>query len=255
MAARSFPRTDVLGSWIADLSATGLLEEAERLVESRGRGYVCFANVHTTVMALLTAEYRRAINGAWVAAPDGMPLVWAHRSYGAGAAQRVTGPRFMQDCLARFPNRRHYLIGSDEATLEAIAERWPEVNFVGSLAPPFRPIVEWDLENQARAIDATGAEYVWVGLGAPKQEYWMAAVRPMVTAPVLLGVGAAFARLAGLQPDPPPWVGRLGLEWAYRLGKEPRRLWRRYLLTNTLFASAFLARRVADAMRGKSRRA
>jgi N-acetylglucosaminyldiphosphoundecaprenol N-acetyl-beta-D-mannosaminyltransferase len=133
--------------------------------------------------------------------------------------------------------------GRDAAALEALAARlrarFPGLRLVGGHAPPFRPLTAEEEDAVVAQVDASGADVVWVGIGVPKQEKWMRAMRPRLRAPVLVGVGAAFDFHAGLVPQAPPWMQRAGLEWAFRLGQEPGRLWRRYAHNNPRFVAGF----------------
>jgi len=172
--------------------------------------------------------------------------VWALRALGHPGATRVYGP----DLMAAFCESAAqtgtpvYLYGgrTPEALtlLEAkLLEHFPGLVIAGGFSPPFRPPTAEEDELQARAIDESGAQVVWVGTGQPKQELWMSRMRPRLAAPLLVGVGAAFDFHAGLVSQAPSWMQRAGLEWAYRLSREPRRLWRRYVRQNPVFMAAF----------------
>jgi N-acetylglucosaminyldiphosphoundecaprenol N-acetyl-beta-D-mannosaminyltransferase len=136
----------------------------------------------------------------------------------------------------------------------SLRRRFPGINIVGGWAPPFRTLTEEERTAVAEDINASEADVVWVGIGVPRQEKWMTALRPYLDAPVLVGVGAAFDFLAGLVPQAPPWIQKRGLEWAYRLAQEPRRLWRRYLRYNPRFVAAFARQMAAHRAAGKSSR-
>jgi N-acetylglucosaminyldiphosphoundecaprenol N-acetyl-beta-D-mannosaminyltransferase len=178
-------------------------------------------------------ETRNAVEGA-LAVPDGQPLVWAMRALGHPQASRVYGPDLMLAVFdaARRRHRRHFLYGSTPETLAKLeanlGARFPGTEIVGSYSPPFRPLEPAEEAEIARRINASGADIVWVGLSTPRQERWMAAMRPRLDAPVLIGVGAAFDFHAGLKRQAPRAIQRSGLEWAFRLATEPTRLWRRY---------------------------
>jgi len=170
--------------------------------------------------------------------PDGMPLVWAMNRRGAGLQDRVYGPTLMLHALAQ-PGVTHFLLGGSEEMLERLAaklqERFPGLRLAGSYAPPFG---EWSREENERIfqkIAASGAQYIWVGLGCPKQEQWIARHKAELPPGVYFAIGAAFAFHAGLVSQAPAWMQKRGLEWAYRLASEPRRLWKRYVVYNTLF--------------------
>ncbi len=248
-------RVEILGSRISNLEpheALGLLEAA---VTDGTRGYVCVCNVHTTVEGYRDPTFRDVTNRAWLAVPDGMPLVWALRALGDGPRRRSNGPYLMQTLLERAPTtgHRHFLFGGSDQTLDKLLARYGGPHIAGVFSPPFRPPTpEEDAEHAAR-INAARPDFVWVGLGAPKQERWMARLRPQLDAPVLLGVGAAFAMLAGETSQAPRWMQDRGLEWAFRLGSEPKRLWKRYLTTNPVFVGAFARQWLRERVLKRSR--
>ena len=216
------------------------------LIAADGRGYVTAAAVNLVMSAREDPAVMDAVLGATLAVPDGQPLVWALRALGFSRATRIYGP----DLMVRFCERAAaagtpmFLYGGRTpealALLEArLRERFPGLLIVGGHSPPFRAPTPAEEEETVRMIDASGAAVVWVGTGQPKQELWMARMRPRLSAPLLVGVGAAFDFHAGLVPQAPPWMQRNGLEWLYRLSREPRRLWRRYARYNPLFIAAF----------------
>jgi N-acetylglucosaminyldiphosphoundecaprenol N-acetyl-beta-D-mannosaminyltransferase len=217
------------------------------MVAERRRGYVCVCNVHTVMAAREDPELRAALMSSSLNVPDGQPLVWAMNALGESLRDRVYGPELMARTCARaaaLTGHRIYLYGGrDRAALaqleESLRRRFPGINIVGTHAPVFRPLTETERDAVAEDINQSEADVVWVGLGVPRQEKWMLAMRPYLEAPVLVGVGAAFDFLAGLVPQAPPQLQKAGLEWAYRLAQEPRRLWRRYLRYNPRFVAAF----------------
>jgi N-acetylglucosaminyldiphosphoundecaprenol N-acetyl-beta-D-mannosaminyltransferase len=214
----------------------GILDWALR-GESR---YVCVANVHMVMEAYDDAEFRQIVNAADLVTPDGMPLVWVMRLQGLRQQERVYGPALTQFVLEA-ANREGIPVGfygSTPQTLEKlkrnVQERYPSLKIAYLYAPPFRPLTTEEDEEVVRAINDSGTRILFVGLGCPKQERWMAAHKGRVQA-VMLGVGAAFDFLAGVKPQAPHWMQRAGLEWLFRLLTEPRRLWRRYLINNPRF--------------------
>lgn len=213
----------------------------ESAAQSHQSGYVCVSNVHTTMTGFFDSSYREITNQSLISIPDGLPLVWGMRSLGAENQDRVRGPSLMRDLLdrGRTWGAKHYLYGGSPQALQAlqgtIAQQYPGVQIVGAESPPFRPLEEiTDWDQIAARINATGAHFVWIGLGAPKQERWMFRQKNSIKG-VMLGVGAAFDILPGRVPDAPQWMQNSGLEWLYRLVKEPARLWRRYLFNNPAF--------------------
>jgi N-acetylglucosaminyldiphosphoundecaprenol N-acetyl-beta-D-mannosaminyltransferase len=234
-----------------------VIDWMQALIAADGRGYVTAAAVNLVMCAREDPDARAALLGATLAVPDGQPLVWALRALGNPRATRIYGP----DLMARFCERAAreqipiYLYGgrTPEALelLEAkLRERFPGLLIAGGLSPPFRALSAEEQDSMVAAIDSSGAAVVWVGTGQPKQEKWMAQMRPRLRAPLLVGVGAAFDFHAGLVSQAPPWMQRNGLEWIYRLSREPRRLWRRYARYNPWFLACFL-RQYAGYLRGK----
>lgn len=212
---------------------------AENLQTWKGE-YICVSNVHTTVTAYEDPDYRQVQNGAVMALPDGGPLSAYSRRCGFPQAQRVTGPDLMKRILEESAEHgwRHYFYGSTEQTLDAlrgwIARRYPGAVIAGMYSPPFRPMTPEEDEEIVHKINDTSPDFVWVGLGAPKQERWMAAHRGRVHA-LMLGVGAAFDYEAGNIRRAPEWMQKHSLEWLYRMMQDPRRLIGRYLNTNLKF--------------------
>jgi N-acetylglucosaminyldiphosphoundecaprenol N-acetyl-beta-D-mannosaminyltransferase len=210
-----------------------------------GSAYVCAANVHMTMEAFDSASLRHAVNSADLVVPDGKPLAWALGWLGSEAASHIRGVdltiRVMED--AARDGIPIGLYGGSPETLDRLVdvlrERWPSLRVACAISPPFRaPTAEED-ERFVREISASGARVLFVGLGCPKQELWMAAHRGRVPA-IMIGVGAAFDFLSGTARQAPPWMQRLGLEWVHRLVKEPRRLWKRYLKHNPRFVALLM---------------
>lgn len=212
---------------IADLAAKG------------SGGYVCVANVHMAVTARSDAGLLNVMENAKLVTSDGMPLVWALRGQGFKDAERVAGMDLVGPLceLAEKEGLPVYFFGGSEKTIQAlkidIARRFPNLQ-VSCEAPPMLPRMPAVDPAVVERINSTGARIVFVGLGCPKQEFWMQLYTEQLSS-VLIGVGAAFDFVAGTIPRAPLWMQKRGLEWLYRLGVEPRRLLKRYLVTNTLF--------------------
>jgi N-acetylglucosaminyldiphosphoundecaprenol N-acetyl-beta-D-mannosaminyltransferase len=210
-------------------------------IEHHERKYVCTLDVHALMESQSNPDIRRIYSDAALVTPDGMPLVWLLRRQGYSWANRICGPDLMPKILEYSAGRsiRHFFYGSTEDTLARLAERvrqkWPHTQIAGCLSPPFRPLSASEAERIDDAINGARPDIVWVGLGAPKQDRWMAEHRLKLDAPVLVGVGAAFDMMAGVVRRAPPWLRRTGCEWMYRLSQEPGRLWRRYLKANSQF--------------------
>jgi N-acetylglucosaminyldiphosphoundecaprenol N-acetyl-beta-D-mannosaminyltransferase len=254
------PAQDVLGIPLALTSYDGTLDWIDDAVAAGARSYICVAAVHTVMASHEDPALRQAVLDADFTVPDGQPLVWAMNLLGHDLSSRVYGPELMDRACARAARtgQRFYLYGgrSQGALVELARQlrlRHPGLKIVGGHAPPFRPLTDAEEEAVAADIARSGADVVWVGIGVPRQEKWMARMRPRLSAPVLIGVGAAFDFHAGLVPQAPDRLQSLGLEWAFRLVQEPRRLWRRYLRYNPRFvagfASQYLRHRLAQRAR------
>ena len=213
-----------------------LIRHAEELAGE----YICFSNVHTTVMAADDPEYREILNHSALTFPDGMPVAKKIRENGFSEAERVAGPDLMEALFKKSmgTGRKHYFYGSSEKTIAALEknlkEKYPWMEIVGMVSPPFRALTEEEDDAAVAAINESGADFVWIGLGAPKQEKWMNAHRGKIHG-VMLGVGAGFDFHAGTIRRAPSLIRRLGLEWFYRLLQNPGRLLKRYFITNTKF--------------------
>ncbi len=237
---------DLLAVPIALTDYDRMLRWIDDMVAARERGYVCVCNVHTVMAAAEDRELRAALHSSSVNVPDGQPLVWAINALGHRLSRRVYGPELMAQACGRAPSTGHrfYLYGGrDQAALFQLAltlrQSNPGIKIVGGYSPPHRPLSPAEQADVVDQINAAKPDVVWVGIGVPKQEKWMAEMRPLLEAPVLVGVGAAFDFHAGLVPQAPNLLQDAGLEWAYRLAHEPRRLWRRYVRYNPRFVLAF----------------
>lgn len=222
--------------------------------------YVCIANVHMVMEARDSAAFRAVVNDADRVTSDGMPLVWLLRWRGHAQASRVYGPDLMLHLCAAAAREGVPvgLFGGTPDLLARVAERLrarePELRITLQLAPPFGPITDEENEQYARQMERSGARIIFVGLGCPKQERWMAAMRGRVPA-VLLGVGAAFNFHAGQVRQSPAWLQRAGLEWLFRFAMEPRRLWRRYLWHNPRFVAMVAREEMQRRLQRTTRRA
>jgi N-acetylglucosaminyldiphosphoundecaprenol N-acetyl-beta-D-mannosaminyltransferase len=240
------PSADVLGVPLALIDYEDTLDWIDEAVAAGHRGYVCVAATHTVMAASDDPTLRAAVLGADFTVPDGQPLVWALKALGHAVGDRVYGPDLMDRACARAARTglRFYLYGGrNQGALAQLARvlrlRYPGLRIVGGHAPPFRELTDAEEESIAADIRRSGADVVWVGIGVPKQEKWMARMRHRLDTPVFVGVGAAFDFHAGLIPQAPGWMQRAGLEWLFRLAHEPRRLWRRYLRYNPRFVAGF----------------
>ncbi len=244
----SIPRVDVLGIGISAIDMAQAVAEIARWIQDGEQHYVCVTGVHGVMEARRDPELRRIHNASGLTTPDGMPMVWAGHRAGVPHMQRVYGPDLMLEVLALAAERgwSSFFYGGGPGVPELLAERltarFPGLPVAGTWSPPFRPLTPEEDQAVVERINRSGADLVWVGLSTPKQERWMAAHAGRLDAKALLGVGAAFDIHAGLLAQAPPWMQGAGLEWLYRLGREPRRLWRRYLRNNPRFVVEILRR-------------
>jgi len=248
-------KTPVVGTPISMTSYDEVLQALATRRSDRALT-VAVCNVHSVMSARNDPNLRSALIDADIATPDGVPLVWGIRWTANPGQERVYGPELMVRSLVASGTKgwRHYLYGSTPATLAslkaAIAELSPEASIVGTESPPFRRLTDAEERAVIDRLQNSGADVVWVGLGMPKQELWISRVAPHLPGVALLGVGAAFDFLAGTKRQAPAWLQRAGLEWLFRLIREPRRLWRRYLWNNP----AYLLLLAHQVIKGKLRR-
>ncbi len=226
-------------------------------VRERRKVYICVAPVSTVMTAVDNLEYRDIVNNAAMVTADGMPLVWASHVKGIKDLQRVCGPDLMMKiCADSSLSLRHCFYGSTDEVLmmlqKKLQEQNPDIQIVGAYAPSFSTQRQQEDQVFIDQINQVRPDILWVGLGSPKQDYWMHQHRDILDVPVMIGVGAAFDFLAGIKPRAPQWMQRCGLEWLFRLSCEPRRLWRRYLVGNVRFM--WEALKAMTGMRRKVRR-
>jgi N-acetylglucosaminyldiphosphoundecaprenol N-acetyl-beta-D-mannosaminyltransferase len=230
----------ILGLRVDGTSYPAATREIIRAAKEGQAGYVCVANVHMVMEAYDDRTYQEVVNRARLVTPDGVPLVWSLRQMGVAKPTRVYGPDltlWVLEAAARQGVRVGFY-GSTEAVLErllrAVRERFPALEVAFAYSPPFTPVAREQEEALIRRINESGAQILFVGLGCPKQERWMAGNESRIQA-IMLGVGAAFDFLAGSKPQAPAIMQRLGLEWVFRFATEPRRLWKRYMKHNPRF--------------------
>lgn len=239
----------VLEAFIDALSWDDAVRQIAAWGDAHESRYVCICNVHSVVTTTQDVEFKIAVNNADMSTPDGAPIAWALRRLGHPAQQRINGPDLMMKYLAEAErlDQTVFFYGSTESTLAQLriqfAKKFPMLRVGGCYAPPFRSLSRKEDDEIVDMINASGANVVFVGLGCPKQEKWMAEHRGRVNA-VMIGVGAAFDYHAGVIRRAPVWWQQHGLEWLYRLGSEPRRLFKRYMVTNTLFVFGFVRQMV-----------
>jgi N-acetylglucosaminyldiphosphoundecaprenol N-acetyl-beta-D-mannosaminyltransferase len=240
------PTREVLGVPIAITDYEEAMDVMDGMIARRERGFVCALAVHGLMVSRTDPDMRAAVTNASLVVPDGMPLVWAANALGENLPNRVYGPELMLRYSDRCAERGHRVWlygGRDQASLIELAlrmrRRHPGIKIVGGYSPPYRTLTDREEEGILRQIDEARPDVLWVGIGVPKQEKWMARIRDSVEVPVMCGVGAAFDFHAGRISQAPPWMQERGLEWTYRIAQEPRRLLPRYIYYNPRFMIAF----------------
>jgi N-acetylglucosaminyldiphosphoundecaprenol N-acetyl-beta-D-mannosaminyltransferase len=234
-------RVNILGVGVSAVSMPTVLQTIESWVDRRESRYICVSPVHSIMESQRDASLRHIHNVADLVTPDGMPLVWLSRLMGFREVEQVCGSDLMLSVCGHFTQRgyRHFFYGATLAVLKQLQDRllirFPDLQVVGSYAPPFRPLTAAEDQAVVDHINSSKPDIVWVGLGAPKQERWMADHVGRLDASVLIGVGAAFDFHAGTKKRAPRWMRQCGLEWLFRLMMEPWRLWQRYLINNAWF--------------------
>lgn len=236
----AIPTCNILGVNIAAIDMEWLLDYLNDNIHALSGDYVCVSNVHTTVTAYEDQEYCKVQNGGILAIPDGGPLSSVGQKRGFKNMKRTTGPSLMGEIfkISAAEGYRHYFYGSTAETLEklysVLEETYPGIQIAGMYSPPFRPMTKDEDKAIVERINETKPDFVWVGLGAPKQEKWMAAHQGRVNG-LMVGVGAGFDYHAGNIDRAPEWMQKSNLEWVYRLLQDPKRLFQRYWHTNTRF--------------------
>jgi N-acetylglucosaminyldiphosphoundecaprenol N-acetyl-beta-D-mannosaminyltransferase len=241
MSRQTVPYTRILGIPVSAIDLPTAVDTIEGWVKRRERQFVCVREVNGLIEAQKDAELRRLHEDAGLVTPDGMPLVWLSRMRGRHHVKRVCGRDLMLAvCESSVANGySHFLYGGTPTVMELLKRnllaRFPGLRIAGDYCPPFRPLTEQEDAEVIRSINESGAHYVWVGIGTPKQEFWMRDHVGKLGASAIFGVGAAFDFHAGVKKSAPEWMQRNGLEWFFRLITEPRRLWKRYLINNSRF--------------------
>lgn len=232
----------VLGVRVNALQIPSVIAEMEKWIARRdGCHFIAVTGMHGITEAQHDSHFKVILNSADLVVPDGMPLVWLGRVQGYGLRRRVYGPELMVSFLHATLKKgyRHFFYGGAFGVAEQLSvtllNTFPGLRSVGTYSPPFRPLTSEENEQIVETINNTAADVLWVGLSTPKQERWMHEHRKSLKVPVVVGVGAAFDFHSGTKRQAPPWMREHGLEWLFRLGQEPRRLWRRYLVDGTQF--------------------
>lgn len=250
------PRVDVLGVGISVTSPRDALARVAAWIDGRQARYVCVTGVHGVIESQSDPELMRIHNQSGLTIPDGMPMVWAGWYAGARELRLMRGTDFTLTVCEEAAARgwRVYFYGGGDGVAERLADRlghrFPGLQVAGTHSPPFRSLTDAEADELVAEINRAEADVIFVGLSTPKQERWMAEYADRLQTGVLIGVGAAFDVHSGTKPEAPRWLRPIGLEWLYRLLREPRRLWRRYLLAVPRFTFTIMRRR--PRLRGES---
>ena len=234
-------RVNVLGVGVSALNLEAATQRIVHALESQTKGYICVTGVHGVSEAQSDKAFREILNRAFLNTPDGMPMVWMGRLQGFKEIGRVYGPDLMMRVceVSAYHGFTHFFYGGAPGVAEELKRRLESrfngLRVEGTFSPPFRPLTSAEREDLRRRVSEAKPSVLWVGLSTPKQERFMAEHWQTLDATLLIGVGAAFDFHAGRVRQAPRWMQRSGLEWLFRLGCEPRRLWKRYLKNNPLF--------------------
>lgn len=234
------PVCSILGVDIAAIDMPWLIDFTKKNVKLLSGDYICVSNVHTTVTSFEDESYKNIQNGGILAIPDGGPLSSVGRKRGFKNMKRTTGPSYMGEVfkISKENGWKHFFYGSTQETLDKLKDKlektYPGLNIAGMYSPPFKSSAQLESDEVLKIINESGADFVWVGLGAPKQERWMALHQGKICG-LMVGVGAGFDYFAGNIKRAPEWMQKCNLEWLYRLVQDPKRLFARYFHTNTKF--------------------
>ncbi len=239
-------RVNVLGVGISVINLATARQAIAGALAARAKGYICVTDAHSVTEAQNDPSFRRILNRAFLCTPDGMPMVWMGRLAGYREIDRVYGPDLMLAVCewTRTSGHTHFLFGGADGVAQQLKgnleKKFPGIRIVGACSPPFRPLTAGEEAALTQLVSGLKPDIFWVGLGAPKQEKFMAQYLDKFETTLMVGVGAAFDFHTGRVRQAPRWMQRSGLEWFFRLGVEPRRLWKRYLRSNPLFIARVL---------------
>jgi N-acetylglucosaminyldiphosphoundecaprenol N-acetyl-beta-D-mannosaminyltransferase len=235
-------RVNILGVGVSPVNMESALRQMERWLDTRDHAYVVAAPVHCLIECLRNEKLRKIYNASSMVIPDGRPTTWACQLLSDSEIDQVRGPDLMLNACKRFLDRgcRHFFYGGwppavVEDLTSKLIQRFPGIQIAGAYSPPFRPLTEEEDSRVIDLINSTKPDIVWVGLGTTKEHLWTASHRSRISAPILIGVGAAFDFHSGRKPQAPRWMIRAGLEWLFRMSVEPTRLGPRYLRDNPAF--------------------
>lgn len=244
------PRADIIGVPISAVNMDSCVEFLFNNWDAAHGNYICVSNVHTSVLAHDNKEYYKAQSESMLSVPDGKPLsVIGKKQY--SEMDRVTGPDFMRRIFEESQNKdmKHFFYGSTQENVDTLIKKikkdYPWVKIAGSEPSVFRDMSKKEEQELANRINATEADFIWVALGAPRQELFCNRNEGKING-IMVGVGGAFSVLAGTIPEAPQWMQNMSLEWLYRLIQEPKRLFKRYAITNTKFIYYLITRKRND---------
>lgn len=231
---------DILGVNIAAINMEETVNIINQNINQYKGKYICISNVHTTIMSTENETYRKIQNSSILSLPDGKPLSILGKKLGYKKIERVTGPELMEEIfhISEKNGYKHYFYGNTSENLDMLIDKlkndYPQLNIVGFRPSIFRDLTVDENLDLINEVNNSGADFLWVGLGAPRQEIFMYENRELINS-LMIGVGGAFNVLAGISPRAPKWMQNMCLEWLFRLIDDPKRLWKRYLITNTKF--------------------
>lgn len=232
------PTCNIMGVNLAAINMSQLIEYTSENIKALSGDYMCVSNVHTTVTAYEDSSYKMVQNSGIMTIPDGGPLSSVGRKRGFDTMERTTGPSYMEEIFKLGNGYTHYFYGSTQENLnklnEVLKQKYPDIKISGMFSPPFRALTEEEDEKIIEQINKTNSDFIWVGLGAPKQEKWMNEHQGRVNG-FMVGVGAGFDYFAGNIKRAPLWMQKCNMEWFYRLMQDPKRLFKRYWKTNIRF--------------------
>lgn len=231
------PAFQVLGVRVDAVQLADAVAQLRRWIDDRESTtrFVAVTGMHGIAESRESSEFRRVLNAADLVVPDGMPLVWVGRTKGHRLPHRVCGSELMDDfCRVSGSAYRHFFYGGAPGVADELARTLHQKHGIvvaGTYTPPFRPLTKDEEKDSATRLEQSAPDVIWVGLSTPKQEHWMYQQRTKLRVPIMLGVGAAFDMNSGRSRRAPQWMRESGLEWLFRLLQDPRRLWRRYLIS------------------------
>ncbi len=234
-------RLNLLGVKVSEVTIPLAVDIIDGWIRSHRKVYVCVAPVSTLVDCQKNDDYKNIVNRAGMVTPDGMPVVWLGKASGSRVIERTYGPDLMLALTQAGQTKkyRHFFYGGQPETMDLLGKKlkakFPDVNIVGKYSPVFVPYAQQESREIIDLINKIKPDILWVGLGSPKQDFWMSLHRSLLEVPVMIGVGAAFDFISGVKPQAPLWMQKSSLEWVFRLLSEPRRLWKRYLVGNVRF--------------------